>query len=538
MVRHGTTRTTAALSMALCLLCVGQPIDAQTTAFTYQGRLTGGGSPASGPFDFIFRLHDLPSGGSQIGGDVTRDDVQVTNGMFTVDLNFGTSPFASTAGHYLEVAVRAGASTGAYTTLASRQPITSPSYEVETIGATTSAASADSHAYLFDARLPAAGSGTDRPDTRISDARYSPAFSGLDLLSGRMARSADIADIGGSGALRLGRRVRGASPPAAALATVDGIAVGTGQGPLDGYKLHVISQFNLGLRVQTDTAGGAVASFGGNGDFSIDAPGVIGGRFAVKPDGRVGVGTNTPLAKLDLLGGADSNGTNDPRAMAFQWNGGGFRHWLRTRHNSGLGNSNAIDFFVNNASFADGSTGPGAGSLHVMTLDSGRVGIGTINPTETLTVMGTVQSTSGGFKFPDGSVQTTAALSAAGNDRYYTKAADINTQLPATSGAILHLNLPAGTYQITATVMFWNTANFFGQDNGRYFECNFSGDSESYGGYLGGLTFNTTTYHAVLNISSGVDLICHVTTSGAPTNVFARDSRITAVKIDGTVTVQ
>ena len=83
-----------------------------------------------------------------------------------------------------------------------------------------------------------------------------------------MARRSDIADIGGSGALRLGRRVRGASPPTAALATVDGIAVGTAQGPLDGYQLHVISQFNLGLRVQTDTAGGAVASFGGNGDFS------------------------------------------------------------------------------------------------------------------------------------------------------------------------------------------------------------------------------------------------------------------------------
>ena len=40
---------------------------------------------------------------------------------------------------------------------------------------------------------------------------------------------------------------------------------------------------------------------------------------------------------------------------------------------------------------------------------SGNVGIGTTSPTQKLEVAGTVYSTSGGFKFPDGSVQTTAA---------------------------------------------------------------------------------------------------------------------------------
>jgi len=46
---------------------------------------------------------------------------------------------------------------------------------------------------------------------------------------------------------------------------------------------------------------------------------------------------------------------------------------------------------------------------------TGNVGIGTGNPSERLQVTGTVHSTTGGFKFPDGSVQTTAASLGAGN---------------------------------------------------------------------------------------------------------------------------
>jgi hypothetical protein len=47
---------------------------------------------------------------------------------------------------------------------------------------------------------------------------------------------------------------------------------------------------------------------------------------------------------------------------------------------------------------------------HVMSIMGGNVGIGTTNPTSPLEVFGIIHSTSGGFKFPDGSVQTSAIV--------------------------------------------------------------------------------------------------------------------------------
>ena len=54
------------------------------------------------------------------------------------------------------------------------------------------------------------------------------------------------------------------------------------------------------------------------------------------------------------------------------------------------------------------------GSLVNVDSANQRVGIGTASPGEKLTVNGTVESKSGGFKFPDGTVQTTASASSSG----------------------------------------------------------------------------------------------------------------------------
>lgn len=98
------------------------------TGFTYQGKLTDGGSPANGAYDFEFDLYDALSGGAQVGGSVTLGDVTVTNGLFTVRLDFGDI-FDGTA-LYLEINVRPGASVGAYTALDPRQQLTATPYSI------------------------------------------------------------------------------------------------------------------------------------------------------------------------------------------------------------------------------------------------------------------------------------------------------------------------------------------------------------------------------------------------------------------------
>jgi hypothetical protein len=68
------------------------------------------------------------------------------------------------------------------------------------------------------------------------------------------------------------------------------------------FRLHVVDSGNTGLRVQTNTGGGTLASFGGFGDFLVDAVNVVGGRLSVKENGNVGLGTNSPQARLDVRG--------------------------------------------------------------------------------------------------------------------------------------------------------------------------------------------------------------------------------------------
>ncbi|RMF01397.1 MAG: hypothetical protein D6768_10700, partial [Chloroflexi bacterium] len=91
------------------------------TAFTYQGRLTDGGSPANGVYDFQFTAYDAATGGNNVGS-TTVQDVTVTDGLFTASVDLGNI-FDGTA-LWLALGVRLGTDTGAFTTLDPRQAVT------------------------------------------------------------------------------------------------------------------------------------------------------------------------------------------------------------------------------------------------------------------------------------------------------------------------------------------------------------------------------------------------------------------------------
>lgn len=99
------------------------------TAFTYQGRLIDANSAADGLYDFQFKVYDDPDRGSQQGSSVIREDVDVTDGYFTVELDFGSGVFDGNR-RWLEVGVRPGASTGSFTTLSPRQGVTPTPYAI------------------------------------------------------------------------------------------------------------------------------------------------------------------------------------------------------------------------------------------------------------------------------------------------------------------------------------------------------------------------------------------------------------------------
>ena len=66
---------------------------AQTSAFTYQGRLNDGANLANGSYDLTFALFDAASGGDQVGGILTSAATAVSSGIFTVTLDFGAGAF-------------------------------------------------------------------------------------------------------------------------------------------------------------------------------------------------------------------------------------------------------------------------------------------------------------------------------------------------------------------------------------------------------------------------------------------------------------
>jgi len=99
------------------------------TAFTYQGRLDDADGPVDDTCDLAFRLYDAagsgspPSGGTLLG-TVNRSNQPISNGYFTVQLDFESTAFTGKA-RWLEIDVNCD---GGAVTLSPRQALTAAPY--------------------------------------------------------------------------------------------------------------------------------------------------------------------------------------------------------------------------------------------------------------------------------------------------------------------------------------------------------------------------------------------------------------------------
>ncbi len=116
-----TTLVLLAWSSALTLA------DPLGTVFTYQGRLMEAGALANGSYDLSLLLFDAGTNGAQIYMSQEFTGLAVTNGLFTLPLDFG--PVAFTGGaRWLEIRVRTHGFVGDYRILTPRQLLTPAPY--------------------------------------------------------------------------------------------------------------------------------------------------------------------------------------------------------------------------------------------------------------------------------------------------------------------------------------------------------------------------------------------------------------------------
>jgi hypothetical protein len=176
-------------------------------------------------------------------------------------------------------------------------------------------------------------------------------------------------------------------------------------------KLHVGSYGGIAFEVGTDNNVGGKAE-----------------RMRIDANGNVGIGTSTPASttKLEINQTAGTAGQNQGlkiwagnsfnyfgnSQVLFSYGGGGgaYSHAIKTRHRSDGISGNAFDFYL----WQPGDPVGGEGSLNVMTLNGGNVGIGTSSPQAKLEVFNP-----GPLGTSSGSSLLLTRLSGSGNLNYF-----------------------------------------------------------------------------------------------------------------------
>lgn len=239
---------------------------AQSTAFTYQGQLKDGGSPANGLHDFRFRLFSAAAGGAQLGATQCIDNLQVTGGLFTATIDFGAQ-FLSPSPRFIEIEVRRDtglscSNTTGFTVLTTRQAIT-----------------------------PA------------PTATHAKSAFALDAADGSISNAVFVDNAGwvGIGTTTPGQPVHIANTTTPSVLLQDTGPDATQTGYLDFRNASGTETGWLGFAYGEGNPDFGIVANRPGGDIVMQALG-SGGNLVLLPNNSVGIGTSSPAAKLDVRG--------------------------------------------------------------------------------------------------------------------------------------------------------------------------------------------------------------------------------------------
>lgn len=225
-------------------------------------------------------------------------------------------------------------------------------------------------------------------------------------------------------------------------------------------------------------------------------------------EGKIGIGHSNPPVKLYVDQGqiAVIGETGKASAIGLKPSGHSGYQWY-------IANAYGGKLVFNIGYLDEANNGSDWDNSRLALLNNGNIGIGTVNPNSKLEVAGTIHSTTGGFKFPDGTTQTTAAAGGS-SDNHSLDAADgnpTNVVYVANDGRVgVNNNAPEYLFHVKDGVPQDDKPAIYGQhDVDDYYGIGVKG----VGGYIGvkgNVEGNSDeSYHGVYGEASGDDGVKH-----------------------------